>query len=190
MSRDTVTRVANLEVQIGSMLNNQENMSEDLASDRKGLAHLEETILKLELVSCEELLRRAYIQFSKDYVGKEDFALKSAGARVVKSLTSSSSLCPSRSFWPFSTSPQCTHNPDIVLNEDLHAGSCWKVEETPSQLGIALAEPIVITDITIDHIPQELTHEIGLAPKNIVVWGVLDGQDNIEKTICISFRTG
>jgi hypothetical protein len=55
------------------------------------------------------------------------------------------------------------------------------VDAPHGQLGISLAETILITHVTIDHISRDFTSHINLAPRTIYIWGVLDGEDNLAK---------
>jgi SUN domain-containing protein 1/2 len=49
------------------------------------------------------------------------------------------------------------------------------------QLGVMLALPAVISDITIDHVAKEVAFDLGTAPRDMEVWGQVDGKDNAVK---------
>jgi hypothetical protein len=64
------------------------------------------------------------------------------------------------------------------------------VDAPHGQLGISLPEPVLITHVTIDHVSRDFTSHIDLAPRTIYVWGVLDGDDNLEKQHFLVQRDG
>jgi SUN domain-containing protein 1/2 len=49
------------------------------------------------------------------------------------------------------------------------------------QLGVMLAFPAIISDITIDHVAKEVAFDLGTAPKEMEVWGQVEGKDNLAK---------
>ncbi len=68
-----------------------------------------------------------------------------------------------------------------ALHHELHNGHCWPFAGTQGQLGIALAALVYISDITIDHVAQEVAFDMRSAPKQMEVWGLVEGKDNIAK---------
>ncbi|KAI9056717.1 hypothetical protein FKP32DRAFT_1556856, partial [Trametes sanguinea] len=105
----------------------------------------------------------------RDAVGRRDFALHADGAEVAEDLT-----------WP---SPNSTASfgrrlPEFALQDDNHIGQCWHIAGGSGQLAILLPTFIYPTHISIDHIPIEVAADIGEAPKNMYVWGVVDGKLN------------
>ncbi|KAH7919174.1 hypothetical protein BV22DRAFT_1023447, partial [Leucogyrophana mollusca] len=71
--------------------------------------------------------------------------------------------------------------PDIVLVDDLHVGSCWRFKGTSGQLGIVLPVPVIISHITVDHVSRKYTPLTNLALRTIIIWGVVDAPENLEK---------
>ena len=48
-------------------------------------------------------------------------------------------------------------------------------------MGISVPMAILPSNITIDHIPKEIASDIGQAPRELVLWGVMDGSANTER---------
>ncbi|KAF8910653.1 hypothetical protein CPB84DRAFT_1743479 [Gymnopilus junonius] len=120
-------------------------------------------------------------------VAKPDYALHSGGARVIPSLTSERLEISPRGvvnqlkslvtgFAGYETLP-----PIVALHPDLYSGHCYPFAGVTGQLGIHLAAPIYVEEVTIDHIAKELAYDLRSAPRDMEVWGLLEGQDNTEK---------
>ncbi|TFY56548.1 hypothetical protein EVJ58_g7574 [Rhodofomes roseus] len=108
---------------------------------------------------------RAHVSASR---GQRDFALKAAGARVVPELTTS---CTNLFSW------DCD-GPSIALEDDVRVGKCWNVQSLPAQLAIVLPEIIRPSHVTIEHLPISIAPDIGVAPRDLTFWGVVDGKIN------------
>lgn len=120
----------------------------------------------------EERLLRA----SQDDLGYRDFASYAAGARPIESLTSSTWDGPpplSPSTPPDFLRGKQMHGPAWALKRDLQQGSCWPMAGTAGYLGIHLAEPVIITNVTIDHLPTSLASETRSAPHHVRVWALV-----------------
>ncbi|KAG2018220.1 spindle pole body-associated protein sad1 [Coprinopsis cinerea AmutBmut pab1-1] len=118
---------------------------------------------------------------------KVDFALHSAGARVIPSLTS-----PTFEIKPNSIRAQVagliTNNgkaigrpPVTALHPDTYSGDCWPMFGSSGRLGVALAAPVYIDEITIDHVAKEAAFDMRSAPRQMEVWGLVEGADNLAK---------
>jgi SUN domain-containing protein 1/2 len=46
---------------------------------------------------------------------------------------------------------------------------------------VALAAPAYISDVTIDHVAKEVAFDMRSAPREMEVWGMVEGKDNIAK---------
>ena len=104
----------------------------------------------------------------KDPVGRRDFALAADGARTAPRLTSTFDVAKGVSM----------RHAENILDEDLRSASCWLFPGHRAQVGIKIPAFIYPTHFTIDHIPQEVAADIRQAPREVVLWGVLDGPDN------------
>lgn len=103
---------------------------------------------------------------------QRDYALQSDGAMVDCDLTTRCYSWPLSSFFP---------SPSLALNDDSRIGQCWSFPSASGQLGIILPTPIIPSQVTIDHIPMEIAANIGQAPRTMILWGLLDGTENMRK---------
>ncbi|RDX40140.1 hypothetical protein OH76DRAFT_1490545 [Lentinus brumalis] len=71
----------------------------------------------------------------------------------------------------------------MVLDEDMHSGSHWFIPDSQGQVGIKLPALIYPTHVTIDHIPREIAADIRQAPRQMVLWGLLDGAGNEQRRL-------
>ncbi|KAJ3893200.1 hypothetical protein GG344DRAFT_43704 [Lentinula edodes] len=135
---------------------------------------------------------------SKDSIARADYALHSGGARVIPSLSSDTFALRTPSTFtsqllgliPFSGSGFGFGGPGSVavgrppvwaLHPDITNGLCWPFPGSHGQLGIALAAPVVVDSVTIDHVAAETASKRRSAPREIEVWGLVEGRENIHK---------
>ncbi|KAH7921043.1 hypothetical protein BV22DRAFT_1097203 [Leucogyrophana mollusca] len=124
---------------------------------------------------------------TQDIISRADFALHSAGARVLPSLTSGTlelrpqtlrgqvvGLVTGHGY-------QVGRSPITALHQELHTGHCWPMAGAEGQLSVALAFPVFISEITIDHVAKEVAFDMSSAPRDMEVWGLVEGQDNLAK---------
>lgn len=119
----------------------------------------------------EERLLRA----SQDDLGYRDFASYAAGARPIESLTSPTWDGPGplgSSALPEILRGKQAHGPIWALKRDIQQGNCWPMAGTAGYLGIQLAEPVIVANVTIDHLPASLASETRSAPRRIRVWAL------------------
>ncbi|KAJ3477818.1 hypothetical protein NLI96_g10200 [Meripilus lineatus] len=129
----------------------------------------------------------AVAKTTKDDLAKPDYAMYSGGASVIPSLTSNTFEVRPASFVGrviagVTGSGHAVGRPPVTaLHHELHIGYCWPFEGSKGQLGVKLAFPTVITEVTIDHIPRELATDPRSAPREMQLWGMLEGEDNVRK---------
>lgn len=99
---------------------------------------------------------------------QRDYALEADGGSIVYELISGSS-------WWHTYVPRLSSTVHYAINDSRTIGHCWSLSTTSGQLGILLAEPFYPSSITIDHIPQMLAADIRQAPRQMILWGLLDG---------------
>ncbi|KAF5359870.1 hypothetical protein D9756_003457 [Leucocoprinus leucothites] len=130
--------------------------------------------------------------FSKDAIGKTDYAMHSSGARVIPSLTSPSfELQPNdlkNQFLGFftGTGSAAGRPPVTALHHESHSGYCWPFSGSQGQLGVSLAAPVIIDEVTIDHVAKEVAFDLGSAPRQCEVWGMVEGEENAKKYLEIA----
>ncbi|KAJ3502796.1 hypothetical protein NLJ89_g8725 [Agrocybe chaxingu] len=111
-------------------------------------------------------LEQALHNFTRDGLGFADLASRYNGGHVLLSLTT----------------PSVPHNagkyvtPFSVLEgaTTLHPGQCWLIHGSSGQFGIEFRRAATISHISIDHIAKELSFDISNAPKEALIWGILD----------------
>jgi SUN domain-containing protein 1/2 len=128
----------------------------------------------------QDLIDAAILKYSKDTLATPDYALFTAGARVVPSITSDTLVLKSASTvgkWLAGSRDIEGRSPATALHPDNAVGSCWPFQGSQGQLGILLSRRVVITDVTIEHAAKELSPDTRTAPKTIeVVSGFQGGQ--------------
>ncbi len=122
----------------------------------------------------ESYVRQLVLNTLRDPVGRCDFALQAAGAKVLSYLTSS----PPVSDKHLHGGAMARAGPNAALRDDLRLGECWRIAGASAQLGVGIPELIHVTHVTINHIPIELASDIGEAPRKMFLWGVIDGPLN------------
>ena len=133
------------------------------------------------------LVDSAVSTITQDILAKPDFALHSGGARIIPSLTS-----PTFELRPQSLGSQMiglvTGNgyaigrpPITALHHEMQNGHCWPFAGGEGQLGVALASPVFLEEVTIDHVAKSIAFDMRSAPRQMEVWGLVEGKDNIAR---------
>ncbi|KAJ7650168.1 hypothetical protein FB45DRAFT_887148 [Roridomyces roridus] len=135
-----------------------------------------------------DLVDKAVGMYGKDDLGRADFAQHSSGAFVIPSLTSPlyevrpSGIREKLLGYVTGNGFMVGHPPVYALHHDTHDGYCWPFAGTQGHLGVGLAAPVYIEDITIDHVaPQVAINNRLSAPRDMEVWGIVDGAENKAK---------
>lgn len=133
------------------------------------------------------LVDSAVLRWSKDVVGKPDYAMYYAGGRIIPALTSDTyQVSPSGLLsyaWGSLTGRGFVEGkaPVHATHPDLSVGNCWPIHGSTGQLGVMLARSVIITEFTIDHAAKEVAYDIRSAPKKMEVWGLVEGAENVKK---------
>jgi SUN domain-containing protein 1/2 len=114
-----------------------------------------------------DLVSSTIPKYPKDVLGLQDFALASGGARVVPSLTS-------RSY-------EYTRSAAIALHHELSPGSCWSFVGSRGRLGVKLSRSVFISHVTIDHVAKEVALDMRSAPREMELWGLVEGVNSARK---------
>ncbi|PFH47955.1 hypothetical protein AMATHDRAFT_42594 [Amanita thiersii Skay4041] len=124
----------------------------------------------------------------KDILGKPDYALFSGGARVIPSLTSATleftrprTLVGWVTGFLSNTGYAIGRPPVTALHHEVQNGMCWPFAGGSGQLGVALAKPVVVESVTVDHVPKEVAYDLNSAPKEMEVWALVEGAENVRK---------
>ncbi|KAF9411099.1 hypothetical protein BGZ94_001430 [Podila epigama] len=138
----------------------------------------------VEQALISKLIDEALEKYSADVMAKPDYALFSAGGRIIPRLTSANyyhDVKPSllgrlglRFLVPL---PRREKPAEKAIEPDLHAGECWAMNGQEGQLAIRLARKIVVTEITIEHADASVVLDMGSAAKEIEVWSLKGSGD-------------
>lgn len=129
----------------------------------------------------------ALLRYSKDVLAKPDYALFSAGGRVIPALSSASyEARPSGLFKNIIASATGRgvirgRPPVTALHPDISVGSCWAFNGPTASLGVRLSRTIVPTDITIEHASSDVAYDVSSAPADFEVWGIVDSEGDLLK---------
>lgn len=133
------------------------------------------------------LVDSAVSTYGKDTIARADFALHSGGARIIPSLTSDTFETRPRSLRAHLVGLVTGNGyaigkpPITALHHELHIGHCWPFAGAEGQLGVVLSAPTYISDISIDHVAKEVAFDMRSAPRQMEVWAMVEGKDNIAK---------
>lgn len=121
----------------------------------------------------ETLERELRLYQYLDVVGQPDYALWSAGGRVVGQLTSPTYV-PHPRWWKRVWNSELTHlrPTELAITPDNRAGNCWPMHGSHGSLGVKLVEDIAPRSITVEHLSRHLAYRNDTAPKQISVWGL------------------
>lgn len=136
----------------------------------------------------KSLIDIALLQFSKDTLGKPDYALFTGGARVVPAITSPPLEIKPPSLFKRSLNLMTGGSGTIrgrpavtALHPDLTVGSCWAFSGPTAQLGVRLSRRVIVSDVTIEHAAKEVAYDVSTAPSDFEVWGVVESDEDAQK---------
>lgn len=135
------------------------------------------------------LVDGALIKYSKDVLARPDYALGTSGGRVIPSLTSATfqaqplGLHSKLLGWVTGASSNSGRSPATALHPYNSPGYCWPFAGAQGQLGILLSRRIIPSDITIEHVSQDVALDglVSSAPRDFELWGIVEGREDIEK---------
>ncbi|KAI8326279.1 hypothetical protein GQ54DRAFT_253252 [Martensiomyces pterosporus] len=124
------------------------------------------------------MIEAALSRYASDRLGKTDFALFSAGARVIPGLTSPTFEPPVRGLaqklWR-KLGMISSHPPAAILDPNTHVGECWPMRGSSGQVAIHLAQPVDVTEFGVEHVAKSVAIDWRSAPRQIEVWGYVLG---------------
>lgn len=122
-----------------------------------------------------QILEEKLWQFDADRTGMADFALESAGAEIIPEHTSQGikSNSPMLSIWKVPLLYQ-KMSPRIAITPGALPGTCFAFEGGSGTLGIKLSQPIVVQNVTLQHIPKETSPlgHIESAPRSFELFSI------------------
>lgn len=105
-------------------------------------------------------------QLSQDFVAWPDYALLATGGHILQELTAVNG-----------TSGEDWKDAEKMLDGKVDVSACWSFHGDKAQAGLYLASRVHIDQVSIDHIPKELVPSADHAPKEIIVWGIVDAEN-------------
>lgn len=141
----------------------------------------------------QALIDAALLKFSKDMGTGRDYALYSAGGRILPTHTTDTmavALVPSWASWLKGTPTVLGRDPSTILTprSTNNVGVCWPFVGDAGQAGVKLARRIVVTAISLEHAPSELVMGIDSAPKNVEIVSGSGRRTNLTYAVGISRR--
>uniref|UniRef100_A0ABM5FC36 SUN domain-containing protein 3-like n=1 Tax=Pogona vitticeps TaxID=103695 RepID=A0ABM5FC36_9SAUR len=138
-----------------------------------------------------EIQKHIYLQAhgsknKSNYIPKEDFALKSAGATVVKyskSYNAGAQLCMLGFCWDYLRSPE------VILERDNAPGNCWAMDGSEGYIIIKLSRVVCPISVALDHISKTVSHneDVSSAPQNFSIYGFKEDFEKEEGNFLGSF---
>ena len=176
-------------VELAERLRRMESAVSGLSADSNRIGGREYSELLGRLSALEARLKAEprFTETKKDILAKPDFALHSGGARIIPSLTSPTfEIRPkglaSQMIGLITGSGYAIGRPAITaLHHEMQNGLCWPFAGGEGQLGVALASPIFVEEVAIDHVPRSVAFDMRSAPRQMEVWGLVEGKDNIAR---------
>ncbi|KAH9490050.1 Sad1 and UNC84 domain-containing protein [Bulinus truncatus] len=131
------------------------------------------------LKTTEEIVEEALYKYSADRLGLTDYALESSGATV---LCSSETYYSKSGFISVFNLPTWYHasSASSVIQPDVQPGNCWAMNGNHGFVTIQLVMPVVITAVTLEHIPKEISvaGRLDSAPRDFLIVGKERGLDS------------
>ncbi|XP_078509077.1 SUN domain-containing protein 3-like [Lissotriton helveticus] len=126
------------------------------------------------------MVNNAVKKLQEDDIQVPDYALKSAGASILKSQTSDSYESDNaQMLWHNIVLWNYSPDPDIILQPDVNPGNCWAFAGTEGHVTVKLAEVIRPVAVTLQHIPRAISHpgDITSALKDFAIYGLNEGTE-------------
>ncbi|KAJ2787421.1 hypothetical protein GGI15_000723 [Coemansia interrupta] len=135
------------------------------------------------MASVAHMIDSALARFAKDRLAKTDFALLSAGARVIPGLTSPTFEPAVRGVgqWLWRAAGYISSMPpSTALDPATHIGECWPMQGSSGQIAVHLASPVDITEFALEHLPKSMAIDWRSAPRSVEVWGYVIPPENSD----------
>ncbi|KAL5634582.1 hypothetical protein ACGC1H_002582 [Rhizoctonia solani] len=131
----------------------------------------------------DQIVQRAVLATTKDTVMRADFALYTGGGRVIPEYTSPTFSMTPPSGWRRMLGIGTVHgrSPAVALVPDINVGNCWPFAGSQGQIAVLLSRSVKVDAVTIDHASKEVAYDLSAAPRKFAVWGLVEGEDNLEK---------
>ncbi|KAJ1944119.1 hypothetical protein FBU59_002692, partial [Linderina macrospora] len=125
------------------------------------------------------MIEGALNRFANDRIGKTDFALFSAGSRIIPGLTSQTyEATPHGLFQKALRAIGMTSSqpPTAIIDPNTHVGECWPMRGPSGQVAVHLGQVVDLTEFGLEHVAKSVAIDWRSAPRNIEIWGYVLGQ--------------
>ncbi|CAG8464422.1 8757_t:CDS:1 [Paraglomus occultum] len=128
----------------------------------------------------QKVIEEALLVFSQDKLNRPDFALHSAGAKVISRITSKTyEVWPEKWFaklFAYMSGQGILRGkpPVTALSPDTNVGQCWPFPGREGQLAVLLSRKVYVTAVTYDHVSKHIGVDVTSAPRDFEVWGIVN----------------
>ncbi|XP_065508950.1 SUN domain-containing protein 5-like [Caloenas nicobarica] len=122
----------------------------------------------------QEIINQALEKLEEIQVPIPDYALKSAGAAIIRSRTSPTLQTAKAKVFLYSLPVMdYMRSPELILEPENHPGNCWPFPGSQGHIFIKLSVPVIPRAVTMDHVSGTAFHGESLsgAPKDFAVYG-------------------
>mmetsp|Transcript_2232 Transcript_2232/g.4079 ORF Transcript_2232/g.4079 Transcript_2232/m.4079 type:complete len:576 (+) Transcript_2232:38-1765(+) len=121
----------------------------------------------------DELINRHLEKFSADRTGLVDYALRSAGGKVLASSPTRGGKVKTKNIFQYLRLPSKVLNqpPELALTPGISLGRCWAMDGGSGWILIKLLKPIVPTKISLEHASRDVVVDVESMPKSFEVYG-------------------
>jgi len=135
---------------------------------------------ELEYQLILSVIEQAIERHSADVVAKPDFALSGVGGEIIPHLTFPDFKVQAEPrilgrlgfMYLFPANIQVEKRAVQAIQPEVHPGACWAMKGSDGQIGIRLARPIIVTEVTIEHVDPRTALHHGTAPREMEIWGL------------------
>ncbi|OMJ17864.1 SUN domain-containing protein 2 [Smittium culicis] len=133
-----------------------------------------------------QLVIKAIEKNTKNRPKRVDYALYSAGGRIILKSTSKSwspkpKSISARILYKLGVLEYPVNPPSVILDPSVNLGECWPMQGSKGEIGISLARPIEPLGFSIEHVPKSTAIDFKSAPKDFEVWGYVIIKDKKER---------
>ncbi|XP_065509047.1 SUN domain-containing protein 3-like [Caloenas nicobarica] len=128
----------------------------------------------------QDIINQALEKLEEIRVPMPDYALKSAGAAIIRSRTSPTlQTAKAKVFLCSLPVMDYMRSPELILEPENHPGNCWPFPGSQGHVFIKLSVPVIPRAVTMDHVSGTAFHgeSISAAPKDFAVYGFKEEHD-------------
>ncbi|KAG0303452.1 hypothetical protein BGZ98_006643 [Dissophora globulifera] len=143
----------------------------------------------------QDLIDEALEKYAADVLAKPDYALHSAGGRIIPEQTFTDFIQPVRTptrlgrlllyLHLISEQPPARqrrrtlsseeleavkNHAEKAIQPDMHVGDCWAMQGNRGQIAVLLSKPIIVTDVSIEHVDPRVALDDRSAPREMELW--------------------